>query len=171
MAKCPFSIIPCGSILLGACMHSCSVMSGSVIPRTVALLVPLPMGFFRQEYWSGCHFLLQGIFPIQRSNPGLLCLLHWQVDSLPLHHLGSPKSRYFLVLLHFADIHALGGIYTNPISMIEIHLINSTGYLLPPWSSVMSPWSPQMAMIGIFTPQKCVNYCFVLFFLNLRKWW
>ena len=29
----------------------------------------------------GCHFLLQGIFPIQGSNP---CLLHWQADSLLL---------------------------------------------------------------------------------------
>ena len=37
----------------------------------------------------GCHFLLQGIFPIQGSNPRLLLLLHWQVDSLPLSHLGS----------------------------------------------------------------------------------
>ena len=25
-----------------------------------------------QEYWSGCHALLQGIFPTQGSNPGLL---------------------------------------------------------------------------------------------------
>ena len=32
----------------------------------------------------GCHFLLQGIFPTQGSNLWLLCLLHWQVDSLPL---------------------------------------------------------------------------------------
>ena len=30
-----------------------------------------PRGFSRQEYWSGCHFLLQGIFPTQVSNPGL----------------------------------------------------------------------------------------------------
>ena len=29
------------------------------------------MGFSRQEYWSGLHFLLQGIFPTQGSNPGL----------------------------------------------------------------------------------------------------
>ena len=36
----------------------------------------------------GCHFLLQGIFLTQGSNPHLLCLLHWQVDSLPLHHMG-----------------------------------------------------------------------------------
>ena len=31
-----------------------------------------------------CHFLHQGIFPTQESNPHLLCLLHWQVGSLPL---------------------------------------------------------------------------------------
>ena len=35
----------------------------------------------------GCHFLFQGIFPAQGSNPGLL---HWQADSLPLSHKGSP---------------------------------------------------------------------------------
>ena len=38
---------------------------------------------------EGCHFLLQGIFLAQGSNP---CLLHWQADSLPQHHLGSPKT-------------------------------------------------------------------------------
>ena len=30
----------------------------------------------------GCHFLLQGIFLTQGSNLHLLCLLHWQVDSI-----------------------------------------------------------------------------------------
>ena len=34
-----------------------------------------------------CHFLLQGIFPTQGSNSGLLS---WQVDSLLLSHQGSP---------------------------------------------------------------------------------
>ena len=29
------------------------------------------MEFSRQEYWSGLHILLQGIFYTQRSNPGL----------------------------------------------------------------------------------------------------
>ena len=37
----------------------------------------------------GCHVLLQGIFPTQRSNPCLLCLLHWQAGSLPLAPLGN----------------------------------------------------------------------------------
>ena len=52
---------------------------------------PLSMAFSRQEYWSekkentgvGCHFLLQGIFPTQGSNPHLL---HDQADSLLLSH-------------------------------------------------------------------------------------
>ena len=38
------------------------------------------------------HFLLQGIFLTHGSNPRLLCLLHWQVDSLSLSHLESPLS-------------------------------------------------------------------------------
>ena len=36
----------------------------------------------------GCHFLLQGIFPTQGSNP---CLLNWQMGSLPLTHEEGPK--------------------------------------------------------------------------------
>ena len=38
----------------------------------------------------GCHFLLQGIFLAQGFNVCLLHFLHWQADSLPQHHLGSP---------------------------------------------------------------------------------
>ena len=49
------------------------------VPWTVAC-----MEFSRLEYWVGCHFLLQGIFPTQRLNLRLFCPLHWQVDSLPL---------------------------------------------------------------------------------------
>ena len=43
-----------------------------VTPWTVAYQAPSSMEFFRQKYWSGLPFLLQGIFPIQGSNPGLL---------------------------------------------------------------------------------------------------
>ena len=44
--------------------------------------------FSSQEYWSGLPFFLQGIFPTQGLNLCLLCLPHWQADSLPLsHHL------------------------------------------------------------------------------------
>ena len=39
------------------------------------------------------HSLLQGIFLTQGSNPCLLCLLHWQVNSLPTHLSGKPTNK------------------------------------------------------------------------------
>ena len=39
----------------------------------------------------GFLFLLQGIFLTQGLNPPLLCLLHQQVGSLPLGHLGGTQ--------------------------------------------------------------------------------
>ena len=50
---------------------SCSVVSSSATPWTAAHQAPPPIGFSRQEYWSGCHFLLQRIFLTQGSNLGL----------------------------------------------------------------------------------------------------
>ena len=48
----------------------------------------------------GCHFLFQGIFLTQGSNPCLLCLLHWQADSLPLVPPGNPLNANWAVF-HF----------------------------------------------------------------------
>ena len=53
------------------------------------------MRFSREEYWSGLHALLQGIFPTQGLNPCLLHLLHWQVGSLPLTPLGKPTDKVY----------------------------------------------------------------------------
>ena len=39
----------------------------------------------------GCHFFSRGIFPTQGSK---LSILLWQVDSLPLSHLGSSNMLY-----------------------------------------------------------------------------
>ena len=50
------------------------------------------MEFSRQEYWRGCRFLLQGVFLTQGLNLPLLCLLHWQTDSLPIYN-GTPSPR------------------------------------------------------------------------------
>ena len=69
-------------------LFSCQVVSDSfVIPWTVACQAPLTVRFSKQAYWSGLHFLLQGIFPTQGWNPYLLCLLHWQTGSLTLSYL------------------------------------------------------------------------------------
>ena len=46
-----------------------------------------PRDFPGKNTGVGCCFLLQGIFLTQGSNPHLL---HWQVGSLAVSHLGSP---------------------------------------------------------------------------------
>ena len=56
------------------------------------------MGSSRQEYWKGCHFLLQGIFPTQISNPSLLCLLHCRRILYLLSYRGSPYSYLHIAL-------------------------------------------------------------------------
>ena len=46
-----------------------------------------PLDFTGKNTGTGCHFLLEGIFLTQGSNPRLL---HQQAGSLPLSHQGSP---------------------------------------------------------------------------------
>ena len=48
----------------------------------------------------GDHFVLQGIFPTQRSNQHLLRLLLWQMGSLPLVPPGNFK---FQLSIYFCD--------------------------------------------------------------------
>ena len=83
-----FHIIWCN---LRACVLSHSVVSDSLGPhglKPARLLCP--WNYPSRNTGMGCHSLLQGIFTTQGLNPRLLCLLHWQADSLPLLHLGSP---------------------------------------------------------------------------------
>ena len=54
---------------------------------TVAHQGPLSMGFSSKNTGVGCHALLQGIFPIQGSNPGLL---HCKKILNRLSHQGIP---------------------------------------------------------------------------------
>ena len=49
--------------------------------------LPCPWDFPAKNTGVGCHFVLQGIFPIQGLST---YFLHWQVNSLPLSHQGSP---------------------------------------------------------------------------------
>ena len=46
------------------------------------------------------HFLLQGTFPTQGSNPCFLCFLHWQMGSLPPSHLESPDPTWWFTKGH-----------------------------------------------------------------------
>ena len=70
--------------------HACAQMLRCiqlfVTPWTVACQSFLSMGFSGQEYWSGLPFPSPGALP----DPGIEPVSSaWQVDSLPLCHLGS----------------------------------------------------------------------------------
>ena len=82
---------PCNDRFM--CAHGLCCICLFETPWTVAHQAPLSMEFSRQEYWSGLLFPTPGIFPTQGSNLQLLGLLHWQADSLLLHHLGSPNKN------------------------------------------------------------------------------
>ena len=56
----------------------------------VAHHAPLCLELPRQEYWSGGPSSTPGDLPDPRIKRALL---HWQVDSLPLIHLGSPQLK------------------------------------------------------------------------------
>ena len=72
---------------------SCSVMFDSLKPQGLYPARILWLWDFPGKNTGVSYlFLLQGMVPMQGSNPHLLHLLHWQVDSLPPHHLGSPFS-------------------------------------------------------------------------------
>ena len=68
------------------CTQSCPTLE---TPRMEAVQVPLSKGFPRQEYWSGLPFPPPG-HPSDAGIKSLSCFLHWQADSLPLFHHGSP---------------------------------------------------------------------------------
>ena len=77
------------SVRASACMLSLSRVQLFATPWTVAHQAPLSMGFSRQEYWVGCHALLQGIFTITEvASPATPAL---PACSLSLSHQGSRK--------------------------------------------------------------------------------
>ena len=91
-------------------------------PWTVAHQAPLPMGFSRQEYWSGLPSPPPGDLPYPLgSNPRLLCLLHWQAGSLPLEPPGK-----------------------IPLSDWSLHVLNCVQLSATPWTvacQVLCPWN------------------------------
>ena len=77
-----------------------------------------PWNFPGKNTRVGCHFLLQGIFLTQGLNPHLL---HWQVDSLPLHHLGSPKRSLVFSILLYSSVYLLCSLRRVCFSLFLFH--------------------------------------------------
>ena len=86
-----YSYIKWNRLLLYAlylCVQSLSRISLFASPWTADCQAPLSMEFSRQEYWSKLPFPVSG----DLLEPGIKppCHLHWQANSSPLCHLGSP---------------------------------------------------------------------------------
>ena len=79
---------------------------------TVANQASLPMGFPRQEYWSGLLFSSPGDLPDPGSD---LHLLHWQADPLPLSHQGSFSCLDHIFFVHSSSDEHLGCFYALAI--------------------------------------------------------
>ena len=86
----PKDVFKSSPLYLGQPASECSVVSDSLRPHALELTTTnssVPWNSPGKNTGAGYHFLFQGILPNQGSNSHLL---HWQVDSLPLSHLGSP---------------------------------------------------------------------------------
>ena len=109
-------------------VFSCSVMSNSSWPHGLwpARLL-CPWEFSGKNTGVDCHFLLLGIFPKQGLNPPLLCLMHWQVGSLPLSLLGSPWWIYIPEP-------------TNELSRDKT-IKSAPGIMICTWKSIIETWT------------------------------
>ena len=80
------------------CMHACSVTQSCLILCNPMDLYPTrllcPWDFSDKNTGVGYHFLLQGIFPTQGSNPHLLCLLHCRWILYPMSHNYPPLKSF-----------------------------------------------------------------------------
>ena len=109
-----------------------SVMSDSLRPTGLwptRLLCPWDLP--GKNAGVGCHSLFQGIFLTQRLNP---LLVHWQVDSLPLSHLGSPLETMLFL----------------PSLFLVLYVIITITYI----SVTLSVWSPET-----HSPAESSNMC------------
>ena len=66
-----------------------------------------------------------GIFPDQGSNP---CPLHWQADSQPLRHQGSPNDKDLYIHLHLNES---AGSYQQPCQLIHASCDQCQAFLFP----------------------------------------
>ena len=125
----------------------------------------------------GCHLLHQGIFRTQESKLSLLCLLHWQADSLPLalpvKPPKGPKLLQFFCICHLGAVIGVGeegNDFQNsnlvPLSSIssgtwpdllwvwlirsakEEALFSLTAPFCPQLTSHRSLWPPEPAPLG-----------------------
>ena len=87
----------------------------------------------------------RGIFPDQGLNP---CALHWQADSQPLRHQGSPQSDSFKTLLYPSSVH--NPQLSSPWYRVKDNvLLDLTGLKTP---SCLPLWPHLQLLFPLITP-------------------
>ena len=126
-----------------AVVQSLSHVQLFATPWTVASQAHLPMGFPRQEYWSGLPFPSPGIFPTHGLNPHLL---HWQMDSLPPSHQGSPCPG-------ICDHILFNRIFMSGLAILLVTLNDlATPCLAHLFSTLASYWNPILRDFDLIGP-------------------
>ena len=114
---------PLGTWMYLNTLQVCSVAKSCPTLYNPMEQAPLSMGFFQARILESCHFLLQGIFPTQGSNPQLL---HLQVDSLLLEPPGkSIQTLLSITLVHFFFFKTVGvhSIILVLDAQLSLHLV------------------------------------------------
>ena len=114
-------------------MLSHSVGSGSLDPMDCSPPGSSVPGISQAGILEWVAIPPQGIFPTQGWKLHLLCLLHWQVDSLPLEPPGKPLRKFIRCYILYI-------IYSNFYIMVPTYILpsqrhNAKGRL---WSAVAS---------------------------------
>ena len=112
-------------------------------PWTLTHQAPLSMDFPGKNIGVGCPFLLQGIFPTQGWNPGLL---HCQEDSLPGELPGKLSLteywRFFLFPFFFFKFYFIFKLYNIVLVLPNIKMNLPQVYMCSPSWTLLPPPSP-----------------------------
>ena len=81
-----------------ACMHAKSLQLCPTLCDPMDTRLLRPWDFLSKNTGVGCHFLLQGVFLTQGSNPGLP---HCRQTLYRLSHQGSERTCVHLLIRHF----------------------------------------------------------------------
>ena len=120
-------LLPSNISLYGYCAVLCQSLSCVQLPTAPSLLptrLLCPWNFPSKNTRAGCHFLLQGIFPIQRSNLRLLihedgrrtCIFQYHlliqeepcifcIDRRVLYYLAPPGKPLYEYIIFYLFIH------------------------------------------------------------------
>ena len=149
------------------CVHALSHVQLFENPWTIApiaLQAHLSRNLPDRNTGASCLFLLQGIFPTQGSNPWLLSILNWQMDSLPLVslviviHISPPSGASFSSPHHpTLGHHRLPGwalcyiLTANPHQLTVLHTVvyPCWCYFLHSSHSLLSRLCPQVHSLDL----------------------